>query len=155
MESLSYAFDWNSEATQGSLEGFDKTILTKRLEGANSAYWLTGHLAVSRRMICDILNIEVDPIDWREPFDMGSSPEVPSTCPSQPDLLEDFLSTGRRISAKIQTMSSDEFEKPMRLIVGNEERTVLHNLHFMYWHESYHVGQIAMIRRMLGLERLA
>ncbi|UCF77989.1 MAG: DinB family protein [Candidatus Eiseniibacteriota bacterium] len=155
MDSLSHVFDWNSKVTRQLLEGFAEGFFSKRFEGANSAHWLIGHLAVSRREICDFLNIETDPIGWREPFDMGSSPEVPDDCPPPVELLDDFLAIGQRICAKIQSMSADDCERPMRLIVGNEERTVLHNLHFMYWHESYHVGQIGMIRRMLGLERMA
>jgi hypothetical protein len=69
--------------------------------------------------------------------------------------MDDFLQTGKKICSKIEEMSPDDFEKPMKLIVGNEECTVLHNLQFMYWHESYHAGQIGMIRSMAGLERMA
>jgi uncharacterized damage-inducible protein DinB len=155
MNIMHEAYEWNTSIAKSTVKELAEESLKKRFEGSNSIHWLVGHLALCRRMICGFIDLDLDEVEWKAQFDMGSSPELPDDCPSPGALLEDYTSIGEKMCARLKEMTPDEFEKLMKFIVSEEERTVMHNLQFMYWHESYHIGQIAMVARILGCERMA
>lgn len=54
----------------------------------------------------------------------------------------------KRITAKLQTVTQNELAAEVESFLGTT--TLAQLLFFLYWHESYHVGQTEMLRQLTG-----
>ncbi len=116
----------------------------RRPEGApRTVHEIVGHLVYWQA-------VTLDWIDGKEP-EMPSDPEVPWPAGPVPESLEAWEAQVERFAEGIQharrITAEGDLEAPM---AGMEEATVLGTLQVMASHNSYHLGQIVLLRRLLG-----
>ena len=133
MEALSYAFEWNSSVVDGLFSKIEENNFEKRFNNSNSIHWIIGHLAASRRMICGLVGVSVDEVEWKKYFDIGSSPDLPEDCPAPIGLRDDFQSIGTEMCTAIKSMSADDLNKPIKSIISDEKVPLVNNLQFLYY----------------------
>ena len=59
-----------------------------------------------------------------------------------------------RLNECLEALTDDELDRPTDSSFPFADKTVIGGLTFLAWHESYHVGQLGMLRSYLGLSSL-
>ncbi len=151
LSELGKRYLWNDEMLKPILAGFESEDWQQQPGAGNSALWLVGHLTYARRMVLRILGEEIPTADWEACVGLGSSGKLDlAKIPSPQDLLEEFNALGKQLAQKLSDMSEEEaqtaLEKPMPFGVKTRKDVA----HFFYMHDTYHVGQLGLIRRFLN-----
>ena len=155
LEFLAKGFDWNQKVLMGLVDGFSDEDHRKCFNGAKCSYWLLGHHAACRRMVARMLGLDVLEDSWENFFGMESSGEVTPDWPGLELLISDSAEVGAKISTALAGMTAEKCEQKSKAIHSDEESTMSGKMLFMYWHESFHLGQVALVRSMLALPYLA
>jgi hypothetical protein len=134
-------FRIDDDLLSGALSGLSSEQLWHRLtDKTNPMLWLVGHLAQTR---ADMLALTGNPFDtgWAGLFSRGSSIGNPEKYPS----IEEI----QRVLSQINQKFYATLESP------NEGQLSADKLAGFALHDSYHVGQLAYIRKGLGHSAIA
>jgi hypothetical protein len=156
LSDLGERFRFNERLLALVTEGFSEADWATRPGGkggtsANSAAWIVGHVAVHRRVIARAAGTDVPVEAWEEAFARGADAEaVPAGSPSPAALVAEVVAGGERIERAFAALPDEALSGafPSRLVGG--KRTLEDGLRFLYFHETYHLGQVGLIRRILG-----
>ena len=123
-------------------------------EGLSNALWVLGHLAWGRMTLLRRLGEELPEDSWENQFSIGSrvegSPEI-----SASELLDKFTLLGRLLVDRIESMEQENLDSPLEKQMPDGTDTVAGLVRFMCFHESYHLGQMGLLRRLNGKPGLA
>jgi uncharacterized damage-inducible protein DinB len=140
---------------------FNHYTLTKHAEGisheescrrpgpqGNTMNWVLGHVVASRN---DILALLGRPPVWgaqeATPYARGSAGmSNPAAARPFPEILQALERSQTSIRERLDEMSAADLDAP------TEKATVGEELAFLQFHESYHAGQVGLLRRLLGKE---
>ncbi|MFM9105588.1 MAG: DinB family protein [Chloroflexota bacterium] len=118
----------------------------------NCLNWVLGHIAIHRDYLLEAMSEEKilgeDPVPR---YDMGSLPilaDGPDVLPLA-DILDAIGRQQERIAAVLAAITPEHLasEAPK-----SEPRTVGEMAAFLYWHETYHVGQTELLRQLAGVD---
>jgi len=116
----------------------------------NCLNWVLGHIAINRDQVLEVLG--EPPLMGEagtrykresEPLTAGDEGILPLD-----DLLSRIAQAQERITAALSQM--DEATFAHQAPGGRRSRTVGQALFFLYFHESYHVGQTELFRQLAG-----
>jgi uncharacterized damage-inducible protein DinB len=140
-------FDINQYAFRLNIDGIghDESLLQPP-GGGNCLNWVAGHMVATRNGILGLLGEE--PI-WdasaAEPYKRGSMPIVDDARARPfPSILEDFDRAQERIRSGLARLADEDLAAPR----GDD--TLGGTLHLLHFHEAYHIGQTAVLRRLAG-----
>ena len=121
--------------------------------GGNPAYWLLGHITVYRLRIRQLLGETVDlPEAWREQFDRGTSPSQETAMVPAPEVLqESFRASGEALGNLLCTLTQEQAQADLGKKLPDGSTTLGGAAHFLYLHESLHLGHLQYLRRIQGL----
>jgi uncharacterized damage-inducible protein DinB len=140
-----------------ALEGLTHDELWKTPTDRNNAMlWIAGHVVQTRAMMLQLLGEAVD-TGWGKLFDRGASAAKIADAdryPSRDDIEKAMREITPRLHAKLASLDDTYLAGPARLQVPGT-KTVADELAFFALHESYHVGQLAYVRKGLGYPGLA
>jgi len=148
-EVLQRLFDVNHQALQLNVEGLShEDSLLQPHPGGNCLNWVAGHIVATRNDVLRLLGQE--PIWSAEDaahYKRGSKP-IQSAAGARPfeSILTDFARSQERVRAGIGNLSSESMAEK------RGDSTLGMALHFLQFHEAYHIGQAALLRRMAGKE---
>ena len=132
----------------------EKDWIRAPAEGLSNSLWILGHLAWSRMRLLRSLGAELPDEPWESAFSIGSHPsESPSI--DAGELQEIFPRLGRLIAGRLESMVEEELASPLEKPMPDGARTVAGLVRFMCFHESYHIGQLGLMRRLCGKPGLA
>lgn len=146
-------FRINETLIARAMDGLTNDQLWQRpTEHNNPMLWLVGHLVRSRARLLTALG---DPFDtgWGEAFARGSAVEDRATYASSGDITGMMIAVNQRLYPKMESLRGDDLAQPASGPVPLI-KTVADLATFLTMHESYHVGQLAYIRKALGLPGL-
>ena len=123
--------------------------------GGNTAHWILGHLATSRRYLLRKLGEDLPEAEWEGHFGMNADPQSTDGYPSPADLLEDVKQSGKGITARLSEMSAGQADEDWGSAFPDGGKTIADGAHFLFFHEAYHVGQLGLIRRICGRPGIA
>jgi uncharacterized damage-inducible protein DinB len=131
-----------------ALEGIDTSDLERSVEGLNSVRWMIGHLAAQEQAYW--LEPRGEPLVSEALF--GYRRAVPERMESPERLLEVWWEVGARADEWLLTLSHDDLRGHLsgEGIVGIENIGSL--LTRVIGHYYLHIGQITVIRKLLGYE---
>jgi len=113
----------------------------------NCLNWVLGHIINGRNATLKYLG--EDPV-WSEEinkrYDRNSEPITgeAENILTLPQLLHDLEVSQERIQAALKQIS------PERLATVIDEDTLEEQVRFLHWHETYHVGQLELLRQLAG-----
>jgi hypothetical protein len=149
-------YRFNEKVLERCVEGFMEADWLRRAEGPTShSYWILGHLAVSRRRLLRGLGEEVAVANWEEGFTRGSKPGESSGPMTAAALVEDFRSTGARLEERLRALTPEDAALQYGRTFPDGSSTRGGAARFLLWHETSHVGQLAMLRRVAGKPGIA
>jgi uncharacterized damage-inducible protein DinB len=118
--------------------------------GGNSAHWIVGHVATSRRFLMRKLGLDVAEQPWEEQFGMGAEHGDPAGYPRVDELLADVFEAGEPLANRLSEMSEDDAAAPFDIKFPDGADTLGGASSFLLFHEIYHLGQIGLLRRISG-----
>ena len=147
---LAALYNLNTDLLLNCLDGLSEAEAQRRLEaGGNSVTFLAAHLTDTRHFLVTRLGHPLPNPLARYLADVRSIDEI-QELPS----LEEIRTAWQAVSAHLQSVLADL--SPTELAEGNVHRFPLEDssrlgmIAFLAQHDSYHLGQVAFIRRQLG-----
>jgi uncharacterized damage-inducible protein DinB len=149
VEALQKLFGINHRALELNVKGLShEESLIQPPRGGNCLNWVAGHVVANRNFILGLVGEQ--PI-WSEAemeaYKRGSAPIKDSSRARKfEDIVADFTRSQERLRAGLSRLTEEDLARKK----GDE--TVGDTLHFLQFHEAYHVGQMGLLRRMAGKE---
>jgi hypothetical protein len=131
-----------------TIEGIPPDLRGERLEGMPHSPWqLLEHMRFTQR---DVLNFCRDP-QYRAPT--WPDDYWPATAePPTPDAWEDTVAAFREDRAALESLATNPATDLFASVpTGNPDQTYLRELLLVADHNAYHLGQLVLVRRQLGV----
>lgn len=129
-------------------------FLHQPVEGGNHALWVVGHLAVSDDFLAGLYDGGAPklPEAYDKLFGMGSKPTNDAAAyPPLAEVRQHLAATRKRVLAAVQAADDATLNSPLPDEIEGFASDRLAALFNIAWHEGLHTGQIAVIRRSLGI----
>ena len=148
---LARQYRFNDATVQALCEGLEPRDWSRRPgdRGGNTAHWVLGHVAATRRRMLRKVGVDVPPAEWEGLFD-ARDPGDPERYPAIGDLRADLARTGERLSERLEDMSPDEAAQDWGTTFPDGGHTLEGGLRFLFFHEAWHLGQLSLLRRLAG-----
>lgn len=122
-------------------------------EGGNCCNWIMGHVVRSRNQAIQLLGIPSSIDESKYEVYTDAPLADPSKAVRFEDIVASFRAMQPRFIEGLQNLSSDEAAKPAPFSpAGNPNETVGSLMGAFVFHETYHVGQTGVLRRITGKE---
>ena len=144
-------FRFNSELLSLTLADVSPEGANRRLkegQGSSIAY-LTGHLMSSRYGLMKTLGAAREK-PFKELFGAGVGSKDAPDYPPFDKLRKSWTDTSKRFHAALDAIDAEQALAPGPDSFPIPDQTLRGNLTFIAWHESYHVGQIGIMRTEMG-----
>jgi hypothetical protein len=132
-----------------ALDGLTREMLLRRVvSGANPLIWIAGHLAGARFSMASLLG-EQRPSPLGPAFAKGATVPEDSALPQAAEVLAIWRTITEVVTVRMAAATAEQLAQPSpRRFPGVQH--VLGGLTFLAYHEGYHLGQMALIRKGLG-----
>jgi uncharacterized damage-inducible protein DinB len=132
-----------------ALEGLTDEESWRHPGDANPIYWMVGHVARYRNGLASALGVGLD-LPWASAFEMKTQPDPTAAATTLGEIRAAITSLSERLSKRLADLSDADLAAPAPFKLRVPDQTVRGLITFMTFHEVYHVGQIAYVRKWLG-----
>lgn len=151
---LKGVFELNAQLMWKAIEDVSEEHRSARSnETVNSFHWLLGHITAARFAIARTVGIDA-PNPFGDHFKRGESAPGDDGFPAISEIREKFDAITKKIAARLSEISAGELQAATENEFPSQEKTVLGALGFWQFHESVHVGQLMLLRRVFGYSGL-
>jgi uncharacterized damage-inducible protein DinB len=151
--SVALIFKLNNEMVVRSLADVSDEDCWRRPASGNPLGWLLGHVTYSRASLIRTLGFPYDP-GIGKGFERGSQLAGPRDYPARVVLENAWRDTRGRMREAFEALTDAKLAEPAnRSLPG--VKTLADLIAFSAFHESYHVGQMGYVRRLLGQTGIA
>lgn len=151
---IALIFAFNDPFVLQALDGLTPEELWRPLTKSNNPLlWVAGHIVQTRAMVLQIIGEQAD-TGWGTLFDRGAKIGDPKDYPSGPEIVRVMSEISPRLHAALAALKDEQLCRPSSLPIPGLQ-TLTDELAFFALHESYHVGQLAYVRKGLGYPGLA
>jgi hypothetical protein len=119
----------------------------------NHPTWVLGHLASTDAWLGSELGFKASvPANYKEFFGGGSKPNPdPSKYPPFAEVKKHFDGTRAALIQWLKTAPDAALTKDLKEKTGGFTTDPIDAMHKVAWHEGLHMGQVATLRKSLGL----
>ena len=121
---------------------------------ANNMAFIAVHVLDARAWMARYLGVE-----YRHPFedDLATVTSIDDVTrlPSLESILAVWHQVSERLSERLRSLSAEDIERESEQAFPVGDRSVLGGMAFLLQHESFHIGQLALIRRILGFSSMS
>ncbi len=141
---------------------YGNTIYTKRLIGnmtdedmllstgkSNTIGWILGHINYYRGEIARKMKKECELKESEKMFERGA-PKNKEVKINLADTLNEFAVRGELIAAAIEELNDEQLKQQLDISLPGGDNSLDNYLAFLSWHETFHIGQIDLIKAALG-----
>jgi uncharacterized damage-inducible protein DinB len=121
-------------------------------DSGNSALWVVGHIVWARSRAFKLLGVSWT-APWLTYFERGSKPEDASQYPSSDEVLAAWKELSALMPSALEAASVDAMAAPAPPPSPSFDGTIGGMVSFLAMHETYHVGQVVYLRRLLGHDK--
>lgn len=119
-------------------------------EHGNPMLWILAHAVATRGGLLKMLGAAWDAPSWTHTFVRGSARPAAGEYPPVAQILATLTSTSGALQTALETVTPEQWSAPSTQRFPVPDRTLRGDLAFIVFHETYHVGQMAYVRRWLG-----
>lgn len=147
-------FFLNTKLFSNCLEGVTHEIYLNRMNDSSSSIaFIACHILDARFYTAGLSGIEiVNP--YKDVFDVIKNPEQIDLFPPLEKIEELWKGISVVIENQFKIITETELLKEAPLQLPLTEKTIIGALTFFMQHESYHIGQIALLRKHFGLQAM-
>lgn len=120
--------------------------------GASTMIFIAAHLFDARIFAANIAGT-VLPHPYPEIAEAQRVQDI-SAYPSVGDFLVEWARVSSALLSCLESLSDEQLQAPSSRRFPVKDRTVLGALSFLIQHESYHIGQLSMLRRFHGFSAM-
>lgn len=140
----------NTRLFQNSLDGVDDAAAERRPgNGTNNAAFIAVHILDARAYLARMVGV-----DYHHPFEAEleqvTSIDEMGEFPRLEMVLAEWQELSDLLVARVAELAEDELRSEAPAEFPVTDRSKLGGLAFLLQHESFHVGQLAFLRRYLG-----
>jgi uncharacterized damage-inducible protein DinB len=151
---LTEVFLINSQLFPRAFEDICENDLYKRpADRGNSILWLAGHLTGARHLTANLLRINEE-YPFEGIFNRGAAAPPDDQLPKPHEIKAAWDNITEKVMAKLESITDEELMTTSPMKFPTKDQSILGALAFLTLHESYHVGQLAYVRRLLGYSQL-
>jgi uncharacterized damage-inducible protein DinB len=151
---IAMIFATNDNLALRALEGLTpQEVWEAPTDRNNAMLWVAGHLVHTRAQLLGLLGESFD-TGWGDRFNRGASVGDPKAYPARDEIERVMRDVSQRLQAKLAALSDAQLAQPSAVEIPGG-KTVADQVAFFAFHDSYHVGQMAFIRKALGYPALA
>lgn len=143
------AFRLNAGSLQRFTEDLQESDWSFAGTNANSIAWIVGHMALYRKMIVKTLGGEVSERPWEELVKRGAA-KGGDLASFHNEMVTEFFEYAQRGSELAAHATPEQLDQSIGKKMPNGSETVLGLLSFLSFHETYHLGQLGLLRVELG-----
>ncbi|HVB31458.1 MAG TPA: DinB family protein [Gemmatimonadaceae bacterium] len=121
---------------------------------ANSAAFVALHLVQSRYFLLKLLGAETaNPL----PADLAAARSIDDVkqWPAHADLEAAWTTASHALRDRLAAMTAEELDAAVTVRFPAPEQTVFGALTFLVQHDSYHLGQLSLLRKQAGLPAMS
>ncbi len=150
---LALIFTLNDGLIVRAFEGISDADLSRRVtDRSNSLLWICAHAVTTRALLLKQLGEAYD-TGWGERFRRGASFD-PHAHPSRDEVLRVHGEVSERLKGALARLDERQLSAPAAPPNPPGVNTIAEKIAFIALHDSYHVGQMAFIRKALGYPQL-
>jgi uncharacterized damage-inducible protein DinB len=161
IQTISKQYSLHTKLFNNVLEDIDNNKGSERLnDHVNHLQWIAGHLTNSRYSIAPIIGLKMPFPYWEIYTDLTAPPPhnraVDTTIeyPSLTEIKKYWNSLSEPLIGKLSHLENGQLASASPFAVPTG-KTILDLLSFIASHESYHIGQMSIIRKYLGKEAMS
>ena len=145
----------NDQLLPATLKGIDDTAYRQvLLPGTSSMAWILGHMTGSRFLMNKLLGgTEKSPNS--EPFHRGATDIDHAALPTVDEIMALWTSMAEILPGRLDSAPDEVLNAAGPEGLPSMDGTILGNLTFLALHESYHLGQLGLLRKASGQPGLA
>lgn len=137
-----------------ALEGINREDLLRRPhDDSNPLIWIAGHAMTSRATLTKMIG-ELVENQWSDIFARGSKVDSATTYPEISEIVLLWDRVTEKLMARLELLGDEELAKPTSFPVPTGDKTKRGAIVFLNYHETYHIGQMAYLRKWLGYSQL-
>jgi hypothetical protein len=145
-----HIFRRNESLLAKAIEGIGAEQWTLRpQELGNCALWIVGHIVWARSRALKLLGVEWT-APWLSQFERGSKCEDTSQYPSSADVLIAWEELCASLQPALEAAPAEAMATLAKPPSPSFDGTIGGMVSFLAMHETYHVGQVVYLRRLLG-----
>jgi len=144
---------YNTWLFQSAVKDVDEGRFDYRANERTNAFdRLAGHVTVCRHAVAAMLQMEVPELPWGTfgEFGFGMQFEAERACPPLPELAAMFDTVTAVLMAELESVPEDVLAEPSPFEIPGEGQTMRDLLAFMAMHETYHIGQMGILKKSMG-----
>ncbi len=146
-------FEINHSALHANIDDVTaEESLIRPDKGGNSLNWVVGHIVLSRDVVLETLGLsKILTQEESFPYRRGADPHKTPSATSFIRLVEAFDDSQNQVIGKLNQLSPEDLLSTETSPEGQEAKPSLADyLRFLHFHETYHVGQTGILRRIIG-----
>lgn len=143
-------FKINSHLLPKIIDGIQAADLHQSIHGnTNALIWLAGHIFHYRLSAANMIDCGV-----QNPYqDLFKAPySQTNNYPSMQELLAKWGNLSQQFLKALSKITKEQLDKPAPFQTPNGNQDLGGTIVFMEYHETYHMGQMAFLRKALGYE---
>lgn len=141
----------NTKLFRNCLHGMSQAQAESRpADGTNSALWVAAHMVKARYGLLKRFGDErPNPL----PADLMSAKRIDDVAawPPLSDVLAAWTDVSHGLRDRVASLTAAELDAPVEVRYPVFEQTQLGVLIFLVQHDTYHLGQLSMLRKVAGL----
>ncbi|MBD3287541.1 DUF664 domain-containing protein [candidate division KSB1 bacterium] len=154
IQSIAEIFDLNTRLFLNTLDGADEAVASKRPNAStNSMLFIACHLLDARYYIGRLIGLDCE-CPFQEIFDKANSIEDFTEYPTLTEIQSGWQDISDKIASRIKSIKKSDLSAPAPFEVPVSDKTIFGFLSFLAQHESYHIGQLALLRKYFGLDAM-
>ncbi len=149
-------FDLQTSWLLNSLENItDAESNIQFSENLNPIKWVAGHLTDTRMTILSLISENAIHEQYKKWFGKGSSNKLDDSFPTIEQIKADWNNISAQLKKALQEIPEDQLlsKAPFQLSIPDETLSGL--IAYFAVHESMHIGQISVLRKLIGKEAMA
>jgi len=127
----------------------DEQARTRVASEVNAPAWIAGHLVGARTLVARLAGRSYE-FPQAERFARGQPAGDPAELPSLAEISEHWRGVSEVILARFPELSDEDLDAEAEGKFPIEQPGVLGALAFLALHDSYHLGQLGYLRKVLG-----
>jgi uncharacterized damage-inducible protein DinB len=155
LENGLFQLDFARKVTDSMLADIpDDQWCLQAVPGANHTMWIVGHLAWNDDFFLTRLAGRQTrfPKGWQDLFATGSQPALePGSYPAPQEVQQQLAERRQELTSSFESLGGAELRAPVPTELQRYAANVADVMPSIAWHEAWHVGQLSLVRRVLGL----
>lgn len=153
---LKAQYDLHTRLFNNALDGVDENdALTRSSDHVNHIKWVAGHLLNTRLDSMARMTGGAGDSTYGQQFGRGMALDPTAAYPPIDEITTKWNEVSGSISERLTTLPEDLLDSPSPGKAPIADETFRGMLAFLISHEAYHIGQLSILRKLLGKEAMS